>query len=255
MTLDEWAETCWSTLVVRERTLLDYRRKYRKNIAPHLGAKELTAITRMEVQAWVLKMTPTVGRACLPIIKTLYREALAYGMVEINPTVGVRRKPHIPPRRDFWTLDKIMAADFGSHTEMFRFMAKHGLRWSEVMNLTDDDFIWVNNRQYVRVVRSEGGNVTKSRKPRLVPYNGHWSPDYPRNYKWARHVFQRQTDGLTIHSLRKTYAYWLKQRGVSMQVAQKLLGHSTITLTMDLYTDVMQDELENAAELLADSDG
>jgi integrase len=42
----------------------------------------------------------------------------------------------------------------------------------------------------------------------------------------------------------------LKSSGVHPQVAQKLLGHSSIQMTMDLYTEVLPSELENAGTVL-----
>ncbi len=251
MTLDEWAEDCWSLLAVRKRTLADYKGKYRRHIRPTFGSKDVTAITRREIQTWMLGLSPTIGRAVLPILKSLYREALAYDICDRNPTVGIKKKPHIKARREFLTMNELEQIDFGDHTDMFLFLAKHGLRWSEMFNLTATDFVNKSGKTYIRVVRSVDGDVTKGKKERLVPYLGHWRDDYPQNYAWALAKFKARTGGKVIHSLRKTYAYWLKQKGVPMQTAQRLLGHSTIVLTMDLYTDVRDDEIEAAADVLS----
>lgn len=42
--------------------------------------------------------------------------------------------------------------------------------------------------------------------------------------------------GLTAHIFRHNYASLLYTQGVNVKTAQKLLGHSTITVTMDIYT-------------------
>ncbi len=46
---------------------------------------------------------------------------------------------------------------------------------------------------------------------------------------------------VTPHCLRHTFATRALENGISAKVVQELLGHSTITLTLDLYTHVMQD--------------
>lgn len=246
MLLREWADASWSLLVVRPTTLRDYQGKYRKHIDPVLGGREMADITRRDVQTWLLRLSPTVGKATLPILMTLYREANRYDICDNNPTLGVKKKPHIPKRRDFLTVEDIDALDFGpKHTDLFRFLARHGMRWSEVMSLRPEDI----HGGYVFITRSADG-PTKSAKSRQVPYLGYFRPDFPRNYTWARKKFMSRTNNLTIHSLRKTYAHMLKSRGIHPQVAQKLLGHSTIVLTMDLYTDVLPSELEEARHLL-----
>ena len=48
--------------------------------------------------------------------------------------------------------------------------------------------------------------------------------------------------GLTAHIFRHNYASLLHKQGVDIKTAQRLLGHSTITVTLDIYTHL--DELD-----------
>ncbi|HEY7490506.1 MAG TPA: tyrosine-type recombinase/integrase [Candidatus Tectomicrobia bacterium] len=41
---------------------------------------------------------------------------------------------------------------------------------------------------------------------------------------------------IRLHDTRHTYTTWLLAHGVSHQVAQTLLSHSSITMTLDLYS-------------------
>ena len=93
MLLDDWSEQCWPLLSVRSKTLKIYRGKYRNWIAPTFGHCEVESITRREVRAWVLSMEAVKGKKALPILKTLYREALTYGVAENNLTLGIRKRP------------------------------------------------------------------------------------------------------------------------------------------------------------------
>lgn len=51
-----------------------------------------------------------------------------------------------------------------------------------------------------------------------------------------------------FHSLRHTYATRLSEIGVPLNVIQKLLGHSSIRMTADIYTHVMDEEKVIAVE-------
>jgi site-specific recombinase XerD len=51
--------------------------------------------------------------------------------------------------------------------------------------------------------------------------------------------------GLHIHSLRHTFASWLVQDGVPLYEVQKLLGHSTITVT-EIYAHLQPFQLHSA---------
>jgi integrase len=53
-----------------------------------------------------------------------------------------------------------------------------------------------------------------------------------------------------LHDARHTYATWLLEQGVSPKVVQTLLGHSSITMTLDLYSHVSLDLEKQAAATL-----
>ncbi len=57
--------------------------------------------------------------------------------------------------------------------------------------------------------------------------------------------------GVTIHSLRKTYAYTLKSAGIHVTTAAKLMGHSNPMMTLKIYTQVRDDEVGLAGIELA----
>ena len=50
--------------------------------------------------------------------------------------------------------------------------------------------------------------------------------------------------GVTIHSLRKTYAYFLKTNDVHVTAAAKFLGHADPMVTLKIYTLVRDNEIE-----------
>lgn len=59
-------------------------------------------------------------------------------------------------------------------------------------------------------------------------------------------------EGLTLHSIRHTYATRLFEKGVSPKVVQSLLGHKDIQTTLNIYTHVMKEKVEFEVNKLND---
>ena len=51
------------------------------------------------------------------------------------------------------------------------------------------------------------------------------------------------------------YAYLLKQQGVHVTTAQRLLGHSDPRVTMGIYTQVLDNEIDDVGLLLSKAAG
>ena len=82
---------------------------------------------------------------------------------------------------------------------------------------------------------------------RVVPLIGDFR-QMPKSPKTLRKVLDRYV--IHIHSLRHTYAYLLKTQGIHVTTAQKLLGHSDPKVTLKVYTQVLDNEIENTGEIL-----
>ncbi len=57
---------------------------------------------------------------------------------------------------------------------------------------------------------------------------------------------------MTVHSLRKTYAYNLKESGVHVTTAAKLMGHSNPMVTLKIYTQVRDSEIMDSGIKITD---
>jgi integrase len=55
-----------------------------------------------------------------------------------------------------------------------------------------------------------------------------------------------------VHSLRKTYAYNLKEAGVHVTTAAKLMGHSNPMVTLKIYTQVRDTEIMESGSKIID---
>jgi integrase len=78
---------------------------------------------------------------------------------------------------------------------------------------------------------------------------------YNREFKVLLKKAGLQNRGFTFHSLRHTFATELFTRRMHPKIVQSLLGHSSITQTMDRYSHLMEDIGGDAVEGLDESFG
>ena len=177
------------------------------------------------------------------MLKTVYREAGERQLIDSNPTSTIKAARVNPKPTKFLTWPEIDAINFGRQNERIRFLALHGLRWGEAAALTFEDI----HDGFVHINKSIHGATKTRAGNRKVPYIGHFDP-FPKTQLTVAEALKPY--GVTVHSLRKTYAYSLKTSNVHVTTAQKLLGHSSPLVTMQIYTAVLDDEIGRSGELL-----
>lgn len=94
------------------------------------------------------------------------------------------------------------------------------------------DFIFLN--RYGNVIREEC--VNRALKRAVFLFNSYLDENDSREC--------RPLPLLTSHSLRHTFANYLCENNVNIKVAQKLLGHTDIETTMNIYTSVSREYIE-----------
>lgn len=75
---------------------------------------------------------------------------------------------------------------------------------------------------------------------------GNYIPQRPFMRKYHDFLKKYNITDIRFHDLRHTFATLLIESDVSMKVVQELLGHSTITTSMDIYTHVSDRKKEQA---------
>ena len=243
MDLNHLSEIVIGSLPIRKKTLATYRSMYKCHIEKELGDKEIEAINRSDIKSLIVDLPPQTAMMTLAVVKVLFREALENGYLEKSPVHGVRGpKVMVKPRR-FLTWDELEKINFGKYNNQIRFLALHGLRWGEAVALTHDDI----RDGKIFVTKSIHG-ATKSRAGmRVIPLVSEFVP-FPRHPRTLRGALRPH--GITIHSLRHTYAYILKRQGIHVTTAQRLLGHSDPKVTLAVYTQVLDSEIDEAGNCL-----
>ena len=79
---------------------------------------------------------------------------------------------------------------------------------------------------------------------------GNHLPQRPFMDKYHKFLQKYNITDIRFHDLRHTFASLLIESDVSMKVIQELLGHSTITTSMDIYTHISDKKKEQALDRL-----
>ncbi len=243
MRLKEFAKETIDNLPIRHKTRITYRSMYRCHIGPNLGEMQLEDVKRTQIQQLIQPLPPQTAQTTLAVLKTIYREALAQELVEHSPAHGVKGHSFSVTPRKFLTWEEIDKRSFGKYTTQIRFLALHGLRWSEAVALTEEDI----RDGRIHVTKSVHGQTKSKAGVRVVPLISEFKK-FPATRRPLRRVLEPH--GITIHSLRHTYAYLLKSKGVHVTTAQRLLGHSDPKVTLAIYTQVLDNEIDDTGAML-----
>ena len=237
MVLDQFANHCWSFLPVTKKTIQNYRGAYSRNISQHFGSREMSSISKREFLEVLAPLNPPNYFQTLMMLRVLYREALSRELVAESPVASIRApRIHVQPQK-FLTWEEVRDTNFGKYDSQVKFLALHGLRWGEAVALKNSDI----SEDKVSIKRSIHGATKTAAGVRQVPYFGYFK-EFPRTRVPIAKALEPY--GVTIHSLRKTYAYFLKSNNVHVTTAAKFMGHSNPLVTLKIYTLVRDNEID-----------
>lgn len=233
----------------------------------------LSAILDLAVRDKRLPANPSKG-VNLPRAKSRRRRYLTADEVELLAAEAAR-----PPKTRAGTP---LETAYAAHGLAIYVLAYCGLRWSEFAALRIDSVDVMRGRLHVTesVTEVNGGRLlwgeTKSYEARsvpiprflrdeLVPYlatrgdrdllfttvNG----EVLRNRNARRSWFDRAATaigqpGLTPHELRHTAASLAVSAGANVKAVQRMLGHASAAMTLDIYADLFDSDLDAVADRL-----
>lgn len=138
------------------------------------------------------------------------------------------------------------------------FALNTGMRKGEIFGLQYRDVDFVKGK--IKVQRSYSGQ-TKNGKSRIIPMNDAvallMEKRYPVgqdqenlfkeidvNYKLTRLCKWAEITRIPFHGLRHTFATFLLEDGISPKKVQRLLGHSHVSTTVDLYWHTDEEDVD-----------
>ena len=204
-----------------------------------------------------------------------------------NPCEGVRLPKRKHSDRGYLSHDQVaaLASAVERRGEVVRFLAYTGLRWSEMAALRVQDFDMLRRRVNVsRSVTECGGLVWSTPKTwerRSVPFPaalcnelaalmvGKGRDDLVftdqcggvlRNSNFRARVFRpavakcQAADAtfptITPHDLRHTAASLAVSAQANVKAVQRMLGHAKASMTLDIYADLFDEDLDSVADRL-----
>ena len=218
---------------------------------------------------------PKTVNGHLTFVKALFNFGVEEKYIIESPAQRIRPFPLPNSRKvEYWTKEEITAIlNASSHhwRDHFEFLVNTGLRKGELMNLTWDD-VDLNNNPPRITIQAKKDWQPKTNTLRPVPLNetavniiSRLSKSDFHNYVFKGveggkvhkdriyNAIQRILNGLglqgNLHKLRHTFASHLVMSGVGLETVSKLLGHSSIEMTMK-YAHLAPDHLYKAVQQL-----
>jgi len=263
---------------------------WRLHVAPRWSRVRVADVTYSDVQAWVSaqKGSPTTVLRTYGVLASILDVAVRDRRISSNPARGINLPRRVGKERVYLTHARVnlLATNAGSFEHLVNFLAYTGLRWGEVVALQVRDVHLVRRRVMVRrnAVMVSGTihvGTPKTHESRSVPYPefldaamyeltrgktddglifgngvGFLKPPDVRTGWWVRALkLSRRMDpqfpkNLTRHDLRHTAASLAISAGANVKAVQRMLGHASAAMTLDVYADLFDDDLDTVSKAL-----
>jgi integrase len=245
MLTDEFVESVIPILDIRAKTKKNYLGAYKKNLKDAIGNMEIAQVTKADIIKCLDPLPPQTRYQTLMMARRVFSEAVERGHIDENPAKTIKAPRIVVKDQKFLTWEELSKIDFGKQTKRIRFLALHGLRFGEAAALTPQDI----KGTYIHVTKSKHGQTKSKAGIRKIPLIEEYVqfPKYQGSIAKALKPY-----GVTVHSLRKTYAYILKSTHTHVTTASRLMGHSNASLTLNVYTKVKDDEIEKSGVAISD---
>jgi integrase len=261
-----------------DKTMSVYKSTF-KLALNHFGNVQLSELTTQQIENYLhLRIKETsifAARKDLANFSCSFNRAVRDGYLKENPCKGIRRFKLPEQQPSFYTKEEfdrlIEALDSEDLRDLVKVAVNTGCRQMELISLQwhqvnfEQEIINLDNRTH----------ITKTKRIRTLPFNNQVKSILQKRYQnknpecefvftlngqpfnqdklsrdFKKYVYKaRVNPDLNFHSLRHTFASWLVQKGVSIYVVSKLLGHSNISTT-EIYSHLRRDDLKNATEIL-----
>lgn len=267
-TLNEWLDIWYNTYKVHNlkqsslESIIYSRKKY---IDQTIGLMQIKKIKALHIQETLNNIQGSRQRQIVKNhLSNVFKYAIKNNIIKDNPMNGVEVK-HRTQHKEILTISQqkqlleiITDIEFKTLIECY---LQTGMRRNEALNLkiTDID----KNRKTLKIkgtktensIREVPLNQTLINKMLSISKNNKIfnfrSQEVSKKFKAI--CDKLSFKNITVHSLRHTFATNCLQAGLPMKLVQYFLGHSSITLTSDLYThitdEIIQKELTKLNKL------
>lgn len=273
---------------LKASTAARYEGILRVHVWPTWERVPLRAVKHADVGEWVSRLSASglsgsTVRHAHRVLSLVLDLAVRDGRIPRNPAERVRLPRANKPEKRFLTHEQVtaLAEAAGESGLVIRLLAYCGLRFGELAALRVKRVDLLRRRMIVaESVTEVAGKAVfgtpKTHQVRSVPIPRSLlaamkhqvagkSPDdlvftspegqVLRIGNWRHRVFDPAVkraglDGLTPHELRHTAASLAVSAGANVKAVQRLLGHASAAMTLDVYSGLFEDDLEDVADRL-----
>ncbi|MGN6272282.1 MAG: tyrosine-type recombinase/integrase [Protaetiibacter sp.] len=210
--------------------------------------------------------------------------------INVNPARGVKLPRKVPKRRAYLTAAQVdlLAAHSGDNSTLVLTLAYTGLRWGEAIALRISSVDALRRRLLVEENAVSVGSTIhvgtpKTHARRSVPYPKFLAELLARECEgksrdqllfgsglshlpkpqtqsgWLRRALAAATaadpdfPAISIHDLRHTAASLAISAGATPKAVQRMLGHASAAMTLDVYADLFEDDLDAVSDRLEEA--
>ena len=287
--IDEIGEAYLKTLThLKASTAALTDSTWRIHVLPRWGDVRLSEVRHNDVQAWAsaIEGSPSKISRAVNLLRQIMEYAVNAKMIPANPASKIVIPRRDSAKRVYLTGDQLKAlSEASAHPDIVLALGTVGLRWGELAGLQVKNVNAAKLRIRVEraAVRVKGKMVIstpKTHESRSVAVSAPvmalivkacgtkrgedlvWSqkdgtPLKPPGYgKWLDTAVTRcQRDDpdfprVTAHGLRHVAAGLLVHSGASPKTVQRQLGHKSAAMTLDVYADLFDGELDQVADVM-----
>lgn len=257
---------------------------WRLHVEPVWGSTRVSEMKHSAVQSWVTRMTSEKGATTVirnyGVLAGILDVAVKDRRILSNPARDVNLPRKTRREHTYLSHEQVsaLALASGERSTLVLVLAYCGLRWGEAIGLRVKDLDMLRRRINVTVNAVNVGGVIvvgtpKSHKRRSVPFpaslaiplarrcegkssdelvfasrHGTHEPRWHNEHGWFPSAVK--TSGvppLTPHDLRHTAASLAISAGANVKAVQRMLGHASAAMTLDVYADLFDDDLDPVA--------
>lgn len=287
-TFEAVADAWWGEIepTLEENTKKSYRPAYRRAVE-QFGAERVSTITTEELESYIRQFGKTYAKKTVitqrQIIRQILDKAVRTGALKYNPAAAVPLPKKLPQKKRRAPAPEQIAkikASVNDEFGLFAFLVYYtGLRRGEAEGLRYEDIdrdaklihvcrnvYNVSTTPYIKSTKTEAGERTlplldalavvlpNKKRGYVFSDDGGKTPIPDWKIQRRYEAYQQRTGvSATPHEIRHGYATALHEAGVDYKTAQRLLGHAQLSTTMDIYTDVLDRSVADAAEKMRGS--
>jgi integrase len=257
----------------RASTQRTYRNQIRSAIRPQLGRLKVANVTFADIDALHrgLSETPYRANRVIALVSKIFAMAIRWQLRSDNPARGIERNPedkrerYLSPDEIVRLSDALEAYHDQQTADIVRLLLLCGARVGETLqarwrDINLDEGRWTKPSAHTKQKKvhllplSDASVQLLKRIRQRVPEDAPWvfpaaDGSHRRVIKeaWASICKAAKIENARVHDLRHTHASVLINRGYSLPIIGKLLGH-TVPSTTQRYAHLAEDPVRRAAE-------